>query len=90
MNPLRRFRETQGMNQRAFALKAGIHQPTLSLIERSVRSREHAHLEGATAEHAAKIARAFGHAITEQQILYPADYMTAEDLEAMQPEPEVA
>ncbi len=54
------------------------------------RWREESLNKSATAEHAAKIARAFGHAITEQQILYPGDYMTAAEIEAMQPEPEAA
>jgi hypothetical protein len=45
-----------------------------------VRTRLNPELPGATAEHAAKLARFFGHAITETEILYPGDYLT-EDTE---------
>ena len=90
MNPLRRFRNARKLSQSTFAQLCGIHQPTLSLLERSVRTRENPDQEGATAAHAARIAQAFGRDITEDQILYPGNYMTAEDFETTVPEPAVA
>lgn len=78
ISPLRKLRKTRNLDQVAFAAAVGIDQATISRIERSTRTRLDPALPGATPEHAAKIARYFGHAITETEILYPGDYATEE------------
>lgn len=74
ISPLRKLRKTRNLDQVEFASQVGIDQATISRIERSTRTRLNPGLPGATPEHAAKIARYFGHAITETEILYPGDY----------------
>lgn len=74
MNPLRKLRQMRALSQRDLSDATGIEQATISKIENSERSRSDPGKQGATAEHAAILARYFGHAITESEILYPADY----------------
>lgn len=75
ISPLRKLRQNRNLGQEDFAAAVGIDQATISRIERSARTRADSGLPGATPEHAAKIARFFGHAITETEILYPGDYL---------------
>lgn len=78
MNPLRRARVTRGLSQAELAERVGIAQALVSKLERSERSRARPDMEGATAEHAAILARFFGHAVSEMEILYPTDYLNVE------------
>lgn len=78
MNPLRRLRLARELSQRDLGEATDIEQATISKIENSERSRSVPGKQGATAEHAAILARYFGHAITEAEILYPADYQKPE------------
>ncbi len=79
MNPLRRLRKQKRLSQIEVARGTGLDQGTLSRIERSRRSRESPGESGATPEQAARLARFFGHAVTETQILYPLDYSQEPD-----------
>ncbi len=66
--PLKQVRISLGHTQEAVASAVGIKQPFYSRIENG---------EGTPSpETAAKIARYFGHRISELQILFPERYMT--------------
>lgn len=84
MTPLLKARRFRGLSQRQVAAETGIDQAVLSKIERSERSTAHPDRDGATASHAAVLARFFGHMVTEMQVLYPGDYMS-DDVEALEP-----
>jgi transcriptional regulator with XRE-family HTH domain len=65
--PLRKIRRFRGMSQMQVAARVGINQSHFSKIERGDVKP--------TPEVAEKLARFFGHAITELEILYPERYM---------------
>ena len=77
MSPLRRLRLARGLNQDAFE-SIGLDQAVISRIERSRRTRAEPDLPGATPEHAAKISKFLGHAVSEMEILFPGDYWMQE------------
>lgn len=66
--PLKRLREERGESVRHVAAAIGTSPSNLSRIENA----EHR----SSPEIAERLARHFGHAITELQILYPERYMT--------------
>jgi len=74
MTPLLSARRKRRLSQRELAAATGIDQAIICKLERSDRTRLNPERFGATPEHAAKLARFFGHSISEPEILYPGDY----------------
>lgn len=68
VTPLKKAREERGESVRQVAASVGTSPSNLSRIENA----EHR----SSPEIAERLARHFGHAITELQILYPERYMT--------------